>query len=550
MTTTARPRGRSAAALVATAAALALAGCAATSDAASPTTGAAAGDAVVTAWPTDVTTLDPAQASSAQDWEMSTNLYQGLVMPDWQETESGSLLWGGLDLAPALAESWELDGTSVTFTLRDDVTFHPSGNPFTADDVLFSFSRPFDLNRTGDLNNGGLYGIDQFTKVDDHTVTVTFENRDGEPIPATPTLMQTFRMPTFGIVDSVEVAKHATADDPTATEWLAENVAGTGPYYVESRTPGEEIRLAAVPDNPVVTPGVSSVTARIINSGSVAALLKGGSINLAVYGLSEKDVNDLEAAGMDVVHEKTPEFTYLQMATEDGPLADPLVRQAIGYAIPYEQIIDSVFFGRAERATSYVNEAAPGYAETFAAYELDVDKAKELMAQAGDPDVTVPLHFNNSDSTLEDMAILLKDNLAQIGVTLELRPETPAAFASLITSRATEGKGDPDALLVKWSSWVDDPKTPIGYATSTGGVNNYSMWSDPRVDEIVKANQYAEFTDERAATYEEAQEIVAEAAPLLPIARVGRTVVMAPGFTNASFAPEFGLRYWTLQPAE
>ena len=505
---------------------------------------------MVTAWPTDVTTLDPAQASSAQDWEMSVNLYQGLVTPQWSEIESGSLMWGGLELAPAIAESWELEDTSVTFTLRDDVTFYPSGNPLTVDDVIFSFSRPFELNRTGDLNNGGLYGIDQFTKVDDHTLTVSFETSDGVPIPATPTLMQTFRMPTFGIVDSVEAAKHATPSDPTAAEWLAENVAGTGPYYVESRTPGEEINLEAVPDNPIVTPGVPAVTARIINSGSVAALLKGGSINLAAYGLSEKDVNDLDAAGMDVVHEQTPEFTYLQLATEAGPLADELVRQAIGYAIPYDQIIDSVFFGRAERATSYVNPAAPGYAETFSKYTFDIERAKELMAEAGNPAVTVPLHFNNAESTLEDMAILMKDNLAQIGVTLELRPETPAAFSELITSRAVEGAGSPDALLVKWSSWVDDPKTPIGYATATGGVNNYSRWSDPRVDEIVTVNQYADFTDERAATYEEAQEIVADAAPLLPIARVGRTIVMAPGFTNASFAPEFGLRYWTLTPTE
>ncbi|UZN04155.1 ABC transporter substrate-binding protein [Cellulomonas sp. S1-8] len=549
METSARARRWQLGTALAATAALALAGCAGTSDAAAPTSGAGT-DAVITAWPTDVTTLDPAQASSAQDWEMSTNVYQGLVMPKWSETASGSLMWGGLDLAPALAESWELDGSSATFTLRDDVTFHPSGNPLTVDDVIFSFSRPFELNRTGDLNNGGLYGIDQFTKVDDHTLTVSFENRDGAPIPATPTLMQTFRMPTFGIVDSVQAAEHVTSSDPTASQWLAENVAGTGPYYVKSRTPGEEITIEAVPDNPVVTPGVPSVTARIINSGSVAALLKGGSINLASYGLSEKDVNDLDTAGMDVVHEKTPEFTYLQLATEAGPLADPLVRQAIGYAIPYEQIIDSVFFGRAERATSYVNSAAPGYAETFARYTFDIDEAKELMADAGDPAVTVPLHFNNSDSTLEDMAILLKDNLAQIGVTLELRPETPAAFADLITSRAIDGEGSPDALLVKWSSWVDDPKTPIGYATATGGVNNYSMWSDPRVDEIVATNQYAEFTDERAASYEEAQEIVADAAPLLPIARVGRTVVMAPGFTNASFAPEFGLRYWTLKPSE
>ena len=545
-----RRRPRAAAILVTLGLAASLVACSTGDEGEEGATSEAAPDAIVTAWPTDVTTLDPAQSSSAQDWEIGTNVYQGLVMPAWVETDDGSLLWGGLELAPALAESYELAETSATFHLRDDVTFYPSGNPLTAEDVVYSFSRTFDLGRTGDFNNGGLYSIDQFSIVDDYTIVASFEDRNGNPIAATPTLMQTFRMPTAGIVDSVEVQKHATADDPTATKWLAENVAGTGPYYIESRSPGQELVLAAVPDNPVVTPAFTSVTARIINSGSMSALLQGGEINLGVYGLTQKDFNDLEAAGFTVDHEETPEFTYLQMATEAGPLADELVRQAIGYAIPYDQIIDSVFFGRASRATSYVNTAAPGYAESFAQYETDPEKAEELMDEAGNPPVSFPLHFNNSDPELEDTAILIQDSLSSIGVKVELRPETPAAFSELITSRATKGEGDPDALLVKWGSWIDDPKTPVGYATTTGGVNNYSMWSDPRVDEIAAANQFAPFTDERSAAYVEAQEIVAEAAPLMPIARLGRTVVLAPGISGASFAPEFGLRYWTLTPAE
>ncbi|KSZ56119.1 hypothetical protein Z045_25035 [Rhodococcus pyridinivorans KG-16] len=517
--------------------------------AAASQSGNALAGGIVTAWSADLTTLDPATASSAQDWEVATNVYQGLLMPEWTTTDDGSLLWSGLDLAPGLASSFEMEGSTATLHLRDDVKFYPSGNPLTAEDVIFSFGRIFELGRTGDLNNGGLYGIDQFEVLDDHTIRVSFEDRQGNPVAATATLMQTFRMPNYGIIDSAEALKHASDTDPTATEWLKNNVAGTGPYYVADRTPGQQLILAAVPDG-IIDPGYDSVTVRVINNGNIASLLRGGEINVGVYGLTQRDLNDLESAGLIIDHEKTPEFTYLQMATETGPLADPTVRQAIGYALPYEQIIDSVYFDRASRATSYVNEAAPGYAETFAQYTTDLDAARKLMDEAGNPSVSFPLHFNNSDPELEDTAILIQDSLAQIGVDVTIRPETPAAFQQLITQRATNGEGAPDALLVKWSSWIDDPKTPVSYATTTGGVNNYSMWSDPRVDEIAAANQFADLTDERAATYIEAQEIVADAAPLLPIARVGRSVALADGMTGASFAPEFGLRYWTLQPTE
>ncbi len=517
--------------------------------ASTPQAGDATSNGVVTAWSADISTLDPVRAATAQDWEITTNVYQGLLMPEWTTTEDGSELWTGLELAPALASSYEMDADTATFHLRDDVTFYPSGNPLTAQDVLYSFGRFFDMGRTGDLNNGGLYSIDQFEALDDHTLRISFQNPDGEPISATATLMQTFRMPNYGIVDSVEANEHATPDDPHAAEWLKNNVAGTGPYYLADRSQGQQIVLEAVPDG-IVEPAYDTVTIRVVNNGNIASLLRGGEINVAVYGLTQRDLNDLEAAGFTVVHEETPEFTYLQMATEAGPLADPLVRQAIGYALPYEQIISSVYFDRATRATSYVNEAAPGYAETFAQYTTDVDTAKQLMDEAGNPDVSFPLHFNNADPELEDTAILIQDNLSAIGVDVSLRPETPGAFQNLIVQRALENEGAPDALLVKWSSWIDDPKTPVSYATTTGGTNNYSMWSDPRVDEIAAANQYAPLNEERAAAYEEAQEIVAEAAPLLPIARVGRSVVLAPGITGASFAPEFGLRYWTLHPTE
>lgn len=528
--------------------ALALAGCTSSS---APAAANRSVESIVTAWPADLTTLDPAGAASPQDFELAKNLYQGLVQVKFNETDNGSLLWDGLELAPALAESWEMEGTTATFHLRDDATFYPSGNPVTAEDVRFSYERIFGTGSAGDLNNGGLQSPEQIVVLDEKTVQFNFTDRAGNPIPATPTLLATMRMPTTGIVDSVEAKEHATGDDPFAGEWLRNNTAGTGPYYVDSRTPGQQLVLKAVP-GAVPEPGFDTVTIRVVNNGSISSLMRGGEINVGVYGLTQKDFNDLESAGFTVDFQPTPEFTYLQMATEAGPLADEKVRQAIGYALPYDTIIDSVFFGRAERAESYVNLAAPGWTDAFAKYRTDVEQAEELMEEAGNPDVTVPLHYSNADPELEDMAIIIQDSLKEIGVNVEIRPEVPAAMSELIKNRAqvTPPTGDPDMLLVKWSAWIDDPKTPVGYATTTGGVNNYSLWSTPEVDAINQQYAFAPFSEERDAAYAKAQEIVADAAPLLPIAITGRTTVMAPGIEGASYSPEFGMRYWTLKPSD
>jgi peptide/nickel transport system substrate-binding protein len=509
-------------------------------------TGSKATSQIITAWPADITTMDPVLGASSQDWELAFNIYERLVSPKFVADGSGALAWDGLQLQPQLAD-FTLAGDTATFTIRSGAKFYPTGNPVTADDVIFTIQRLFDLGMMTS-NISGIQKMEQVKKVDDRTIKINMLGFNGQPITADLFTIAIFREPEYGIVDSVEVKKHITSSDPTATNWLKSNPAGSGPYYLKSRTPGQSIELGAVPG---YSPAPAYKQATIqISSGSVLSLVKGGSVNLAVYGLTQADVNSLSGdKSVNVIYAKAPEFTLLELGTNAGPFANQTVRQAVGYTLPYQQIISSIYDGHAVKMESYVTTDAAGYTPAWSKYTTNISKAKALMSQAGNPSVSVPLHFVNSDPTMQDIATLIKSSASQAGIEFILTPETPAAFQALITTRATKGQGSPDALLINWGSWIDDAALPVTYYSTKGGVNNYPEWSTPEIDEISISETFAAPGAARNAAFGKAQEFAADAAALFPITQANRLAVLGSGMTDVSFAPEMALRYWTIRPA-
>jgi peptide/nickel transport system substrate-binding protein len=379
-----------------------------------------------------------------------------------------------------------------------------------------------------------------------------FTDVAGNPVEATPTLIATMRFPNFGIVDSKVAKEHATADDPNANEWLRSNAAGTGPYYIDDRTPGQELTLQAVPDLWSGEPAYKTVTVRVVNNGNIASLVRSGQVNVGLFGLTQKDLNDLSTAGLTVDHQATPDFIHLQLAEDSGPFADEKVRQAVATVLPYQDMVDNIFFGRAERSLSYVNLKAPGYDEAWGSYETDVAKAKELMAEAGNPKIEVPLQYSNAEPAYEDMAILIQSSLKDIGITATLQPQTPAAMFNLILQRATAKAGDaltePQMVMFNLSIYLDDPKSPVSFYSRSGGALNYPRHSDPAFDAIADANQFAAPSPEREAAYVDLQEQAAADASFIPMIVTGRTVVVSKGITGIAYSPEIGVRYWTLTP--
>jgi peptide/nickel transport system substrate-binding protein len=512
-------------------------------------------ETITTAWPEDVTSLDPADHKNGQDMAMARNLYQALLSPAYVEQKDGSLKVDGAKVKPMLAESWTTSDSSVTFTLRQGVKFQNSDDTVDADDVKWSLGRIWNTPALGDIQANGLQSQDDIHVVDPKTVRVDFKTTDGKPTPVTPTLLAIFDQPWTGIISRDLVKPHLTAADPTGTEWLRANTAGTGPYQIDSRQVGVTVVLQANPTSWAPQPAYKTVTIQV-SSGNVQSLLKNGDINFGEFGMTNQEVNSLQQAGMNVYWATTGNFDMFAITAGPkeavGPLGDTRVRQAMAYAMPYEQILKNVVFGRGSRDDSIVPPSAPEYTPAWSTYKTDVAKAKDLMHQAGDPAVNVPLHYLGNDPDQTNTAILIQAALKEIGVTTVLTPQTSAGLFDVVNSRSQPATGTdigpPGLELFNWTAWTDDPKIAIGYWATTGGINNYTLWSSPEVDAINAEYALQATSAARTEAYKKAQTLIAADVPLFPIVSTGTVAVTAKGITGVAFTPTGSSRFWTLHP--
>ncbi|WP_433891073.1 ABC transporter substrate-binding protein [Streptomyces sp. CA-111067] len=507
--------------------------------------------ALVAAWPSDVSTMDPGNVNTDQDKELAMNVYQNLV--GYKTTaKDGSSVSDGLASAPAVASSWTISGDTVTFAIRAGLTFHPSGNPVTAKDAVWSLQRSLKLNGAVELNNSGVFDAGQITAPDATHVAIRYQDGNGKPVKASEVNVATLRTCWYGIVDSVAAKAHATAADPIAADWLKSHVAGSGPYYVKSRQTGQSIDLAAVPGAVLDAPKFAAVTLRVVNDGNVAALLRGGSVNVAQYGLSPRDTQSLKSAGFHVAHADTSSYLYLQLASDAGPFKDPLVRRAVAEALPYDGLLKNVYYGQAERADTYVTKGAPGYDPAWKAYG-DEAKAKSLMGQAGNPSISTKLRYPSENTDFATAAQLIKSALKPLGIDVTLQPQTSAALITSIIGRATAksagGAGD-GMVLSTLSTYVEDAKTPVKLWSVTGGVVNFSRTSVPEIDTLQNQYAMAPPSPARDQAYQKIQQLAAQDASFLPLVVTGRTLVSAAGITGLTFTPEPVTLYWNLEPAK
>ncbi|GAB2570866.1 ABC transporter substrate-binding protein [Microlunatus antarcticus] len=521
----------------------------------SDTEAPAATTAITTAWPADVTSLDPANLSTGQDRALTRNIYQPLLSPKFAEQADGSLKFQGAEVVPLLAESWTTKDSSITFKLRQGVKFHGTDDEVTASDVKFSLSRIWKTPGVGDFKANGLQSPDQIKVVDPSTVTIDFVTSAGKPTPVTPTLMAIFSQAYTSILDEDAVKPHVTDSDPTGSAWLRENAVGTGPYAITDRKPGTSITLAASDDSWMPKPAYPDVNIQITTSG-VSSLLRNQTINYADSGFTNAQVNTLGEAGLKVVWQDTGFFDMFAItagpAEQVGALADQRVRQAIAYALPYQDVLDNVAYGRGTRAKSIVMDSAPEYTPAWEQYTTDLDKANALMAEAGKPAIDVPLYYLQGDDDQTNTALLIQANLTKIGIKANLTPQTQAGLFDVVNARSQTEPGakvgPPGLELFNWSAWTDDPKIVIGYWATKGGINNYPLWSSETVDADNAKFALQPTSADRTAAYQQAQKEIADAAPLIPMITTGAVTVTTPGIAGVSFSPTGSGRFWTLHP--
>lgn len=358
------------------------------------------------------------KGTNRPSYAIAVNLYDRLVGYGSKTLANGTTMYDFETIEPELAESWKLaaDGMSVTFKLRADATFH-DGSPVTAEDVKWSFDRAVSVGGfpTVQMKAGSLLKPEQFTAVDAQTFKIDFIEKSKLTIPD-------LGVPVPIIINAKEAKKHATADDPWASEYLHRTPLGGGAFKLERWDPGQQVVYTRFDDwksGPL--PGARRVIIREVPSASTRrALLEKGDADVSL-DLPAKDFRELADSGKVSVQGAPIEnsMSALGLNMNFEPFQKKLVRQAVAYAIPYDDIFEVAAFGRGVKMNGGASfkPTTTEWPQPFP-YDTDYDKAKDLLAEAGYKNgFEVPLSFNlGLADWSEPAALLVQEGLARVGI--------------------------------------------------------------------------------------------------------------------------------------
>lgn len=466
------------------------------------------------AWTAAPTQLDPLVFTSLNSVYINDAYLATLLEYDQSVGGENGRVIGVEDLVPSLAESYEAneDGTRYTFKLRKGVK-SAAGNELTADDVVWTFERfyssPSSLQAGVLLPTGKVDREKPMEKIDDYTVRYNLTA-------PSPVALSILAYPILGIIDSTEAKKHATKDDPWATEWLKNNTAGFGAYTVSSFNPGNEVRLTANPNYFGDKPDFTQVIIRSVPDGAARAqMLMSGSVDI----ISEPPIDQLKAiedsGNARVTRQPDMNRHNLSVNHDDPILGKAEVRRAISMAINRDALIQAVYKGYAKPAlTPIASELFPQ--EQSVRY--DPEAAKRLLAEAGHPngfDMELTISSERPGPYSETLARLIQTDLQKIGVNVTIKSiPSVADFEEAVSARKLQ------AYLYTERPSQPDPGFDLFLYLYKGSSLNKSGYANPRLDALTDRSLAMLPGAERDKVLKEAIGILAEDEPIISLVEI------------------------------
>lgn len=402
------------------------------------------------------------------------------------------------ELTPELAADYKIseDGLKYTFTLRD--ALFQNGDPVTAEDVKFTFER-IAKKETGATFSKQLSVITSVNVIDPKTVEFVLSQ------PMSP-LLDYLALP-----ESVIVSKKwadANGGDINAKPM------GAGPFIFKEYSSGQRVVLEKF--DKFYKPGLpkaDKITFMFYPDGNTrVTALQAGDVDLIEY-VPWKDVNTIKSDSNLKILGGTGPFMGLIFNTTSGPFKDPLVRQAVAYAIDRQVVIDTAFSGTGIPIYGMnVPTSSLAYDEKFTKFfSYDPQKAKDLLAKAGYPNgFKVRLLATSQYDFHQNTALAVQEELKKIGIDVVLD------LPDWATRLDKNLKGDYDFLVVGTAGDVADPDFLSDYYQSGDiRLNNAPGYANPQVDELLSEGRSTVDPAKRKEIYSKLQEIVLEDSPLV-----------------------------------
>lgn len=288
------------------------------------------------------------KGTNRPSYQVTVNIYDRLVRFGVKTLEDGSIAYDSNKIEPEVAESWVVgeDGKSITFKVSPKAKFW-DGTPVTAHDVKWSFDRAVSLGGfpSVQMKAGSMTKPEQFVVVDDSTFRVLL------PAPSKLTLPD-LAVPIPFIINSKLALKHATEKDPWATEYLHKTPAGSGAYKITRWDPGQQFVYERNEEWALgPKPAIQRVIVREVPSAATRrALIERGDIDLYM-DVPAKDAKELMQKGKVKISGAPIDncLHILGLNVAQKPFDNLKVRQAIAYALPYEDILSTAGYGRGKK---------------------------------------------------------------------------------------------------------------------------------------------------------------------------------------------------------
>lgn len=422
------------------------------------------------------------------------------------------------EVVAALAETWENEGEqSFTFHLREGLTFH-DGSALTSEDVKDTLEFMSDPGNSAKLYTAAA-GISSIETPDDLTVVVELEAPDAAFL--------SFLADVSGAILPSETLGQ---DGPTYV--------GAGPFQYVSYEQGSSFVVEAFEDfYDADQPALDGIEFQIIADQTARdnALLSGSVDAVSFVGWNSYD--QVEANSNLVLDVTTGPFMYLMFnMAGDSPFTDTRVRQAVAYAVDRQGVIDSALAGRGEILDGMPIPAGSEYynADYADYYGQNLDRARDLLAEAGYPDGFTATMLSSSQYDFhENTAISVQNDLAQIGITLEMNlPDWP-------TRLDLGAAGNYDIAVYGTGGLTNDPSFLSQILTPSGAMNAPYGYDDPTVNSLLAEGRSTIDPAQRQAVYDELSEYVLEQAPIITLGWRAQAFGYRTGVTGFSNIPGF-----------
>jgi ABC-type oligopeptide transport system substrate-binding subunit len=461
-----------------------------------------AADGVITVnWGSEPPSLDPGLATDTTSANILNNIMDPLVKLEGEQLEPTA----------ALAESWEVNGTTVTFKLRGDGKW-TNGDPVTAGDFEYAWKRTLSPELAADYAYQfyGIKGASEYNECKQNCDAMA--DAVGVKAVDDSTLQVELTTPQPWFIQQVAhhsfLPVHRQTVEQFGERWTeATNIVTNGPFTLDRWEHNSRIDLAKWPEwRDAASVSLDRVNGRMISEGTTAVqAFEAGEIDATVGGLPPEEMPRLK--GEPTYYQSTSLATYYYgFNTENIP--DVNQRRAMALAIDRRSIIDNVSQADEVPASGFTPEGMPGYesinpASEFLPETANVERAKELMEQVESPVTDVTLVINDAPGHRE-IAVAVQSMWAELGIDTEIQQQEWAQF---LESLGPPPAKTTDAYRLGWVGDYVDGMNFLELWTCDSG-NNNSNYCNEEYDALVEKARQTPDNAERYEIYGQLEELL------------------------------------------